>query len=78
MAITNSVDDGDWIIIGDIDKYQGCLIATCGKNLDNAEKSLNRMIKDPNDNDKRLIEGYKNLRLKLVKPDDCWWRYGLD
>lgn len=66
--------NSDYIIIGDTDKYEGCLVCVCGKDREIAEKSLRRMIENPTENDKRLIKGHNNLRIKEVAADKCWWR----
>ena len=60
-------------IIGDTNKYKGCLICTCS-NKKSAENTLNRMLNNPTENDKRLMNGHRNLRIKEVPAEKCWWR----
>ena len=72
------MDNGDWIIQGDTEEYKNCLIYVCGQNELGARNCLNRMLNTPTDKDKQVMETHNNLRIKLVKPEDCWWRYGLD
>lgn len=69
---------GDYIVVGDTEKHKDCLICLCSSNKKHAEQVLERMKNNPTDNDLKLIDGAVNLRIKLVNPDDCWWRYGCD
>ena len=62
-----------YIIVGDAGKYEGCLICTCGTQKENAEKTLARMLSEPTENDKKLMEGHENIRIKEVKQEECWW-----
>lgn len=71
-------DNGDWIITGDTSEYKDCLITVCGRDESVAKKALSRMLNTPTDNDKKTMKDHTNLRIELVKPEDCWWRYGLD
>lgn len=66
--------NSDYIIVGDTEKYDECLVCVCGKDKNNAEEALRRIIENPTENDKRLIKGYKNLRIKEVPANKCWWR----
>jgi hypothetical protein len=68
----------EYIIEGDTDKYKDCLVFVCGSSKENAEKALHRILYNPTDNDKRLIEGYQNLRIAEVDDKDCWWNYNCD
>lgn len=68
---------GDYIIIGDTKDYKDCLIYVCGP-YDNAEKVLHRMLTEPDENDKRLMQDHTNLRIKFEPEQDCWWKYGCD
>lgn len=65
----------EYVIVGDTKEYEGCLVCICGTK-ENAEECLHRMLTNPNDNDKKLIEGHTNLRIDTVKDDDCWWNQG--
>jgi hypothetical protein len=62
----------EYIIIGDTKDYSECLVCVCGSK-EYAEEVLQRMLNNPNENDKALIEGHTNLRIKAVEEKDCWW-----
>jgi hypothetical protein len=68
----------EYIIVGDTDKYEGCLVCLAGDTREGAEELLNNMLTNPSDNAKVLMEGHTNLRVKQVKSRDCWWNYGTD
>ena len=70
--------DVEYIIVGDTEKYKDCLIRVAGKTFEQADQVLNSMLNNPNDNDKKLIKGHTNLRIKEVDSKDCWWNYGCD
>lgn len=63
----------EYIIIGDTKRYNGCLVMICRGNRELAESVLNRMLKNPTENDKVLMKGHKNLRIKPVEEKDQWW-----
>lgn len=62
-----------FIIAGDTDEYEGCIVMTF-YNENDADMTLKRMLTNPTELDKRLIHGYKNLRAEKVSTEDCWWR----
>lgn len=64
----------DCIIVGDTDHFDGCLICVAVKSKESAEETLNRMPSNPTENDKRLIDDHRNLRIKEVPEEKCWWR----
>lgn len=68
----------EYIIKGDTAKYEDCLVLVCGTSKENAENALSRLLNNPTNNDKRLIEGHKNLRIVEVSDKDCWWNYNCD
>ena len=72
------MSDAEYIIIGDTKEFNDCLICCCGENKSRAEETLNRMISNPTDNDKRLIAGHNNLRIAEVPKEKCWWNGYLD
>ena len=72
------MSDFEYIIVGDTEKYKDCLVCVCGSDKEDAERALNRMLNNPTDNDKRLMERHSNLKVKKVHKDSCWWRYGCD
>lgn len=63
---------GDYIIIGDTKNYKDCLVYVCGT-YDHAEEVLNRMLTNPNNNDKALMQDHYNFRIEEVSEKDCWW-----
>ena len=64
----------DYIIVGDTERFDGCLICVAGKTKEGAEELLNRMLTNPTENDKRLMNGHRNLRVEEVPENECWWR----
>ena len=68
---------GDYVIVGDTEKYEGCLICI-GGTYENAEKRLDHMLNNPDENDKRLMIGHTNLRIEFVEEKDCWWHGNCD
>jgi hypothetical protein len=68
----------EYIIKGDTDRYEDCLLLVCGESKENAEKALDRLLNNPTDNDKRLIKDHVNLRIAEVADEDCWWNGDLD
>lgn len=66
--------DSDYIIIGDTERFDGCLVCIAGKAKQSAEETLNRMLNNPTENDKRLMERHKNLRIEEIPEEKCWWR----
>lgn len=68
----------NYIIIGDTERFEDCLVCVCGEDKAHAEEVLERMINNPTENDKQLTKGHKNLRVKEVPEADCWWNGYLD
>lgn len=68
----------EYIIVGDTEKYKACLVCLAGNTLEKAEQILERMLNNPTENDKRLMERHTNLHIKPVEDKDCWWRYCTD
>lgn len=62
-----------YIIVGDTANYKGCLIYPCGKSKENAEKTLKRLLENPNDNDKYCMKGHTNIRIETTSDENCWW-----
>lgn len=67
-----------YIIKGDTEQFNDCLICVCGNSQEQAEKCLIRMLNNPTENDKCLIAGHKNLRIEELKDKDCWWEFNCD
>ena len=65
----------EYIIVGDTEKYKGCLVTLCGTSLEHANKVLNRMVNNPSEHDKKISEGHTNLRIEEVEEKDCWWNH---
>lgn len=70
--------DVEYIIVGDTEKFNDCLVYVIGKSIEDAERVLNRMLNNPTDNDKKLIKDHTNLRIKKVNSEDCWWNKDYD
>ena len=64
----------DFIIKGDSEQYKDCLVCVCGTSREVAEEHLAKMLSNPSENDKRLMEGMSNFRIEEVEEKDCWWR----
>jgi hypothetical protein len=63
----------EYIIVGDTKDYNGCLIYRCGDNRENAEKVFDRLLNNPNNNDKFVSKGHFNIRIEETNSSDCWW-----
>lgn len=69
----------EYVIVGDTKEYgNSCLVYVVGTSFENAEQVLNRMLNNPNDNDKKLINEVTNLRIEEVDKKDCWWNENCD
>lgn len=62
-----------WIIVGDTDKYVGCLMYTIVGDKNYAEKVLDRILNDPDDEDKKMLKTHHNVRIEETEPKDEWW-----
>lgn len=71
-------EECEYIIVGDIEKLGTCLIYTCGKSRDWANKILDRMLNNPTEQDIKEVAKFTNIRVKEVPPEDCWWNGNLD
>lgn len=69
--------NGDYVIVGDTEKYEGCLVYVCGT-FENATKVLNQMLNNPNENDKKIMATHTNLRIAFVEDECCWWHGNCD
>ena len=67
----------EFVIVGDTDKFKDCLVCVCGTS-DNANKILHRMLNNPTENDKKIMDEHRNLRIEEVPEEDCWWRDSCD
>lgn len=72
------MNEVEYIIVGDSiehPEYTECLIYTCGKDKEHAENVLNRMLTNPNNNDKIFLKKHRNIKVKEISNKDCWWNY---
>ena len=69
--------NGDYVIVGDTERYKGCLVYVCGT-LEHATKVLNQMLNNPTDNDKIVMNGHTNFRIEFVEEKNCWWNGNCD
>lgn len=70
--------DIEYIIKGDTEKFNDCLVFTCGESKERAEEILNRILTNPTENDKRIIKGHTNLRIAECPKEKCWWNGNCD
>lgn len=63
----------EYIIVGDTAEYKECLVYTCGKSKERAKEVLSRMLTNPDENDKLVMRGMFNFKIKTVEDEDCWW-----
>lgn len=68
----------EYIIKGDTPEFKNCLVYVCGKSFEVAKENLNRMLTNPNENDKKLIQNIENLKIEEVEDKDCWWNFNCD
>jgi len=68
----------EYVIKGDTEKFDDCLVLVCGTSKINAEKTLNELLTNPTSSEKRLIKGHKNLRIEEVADKNCWWNFNCD
>ncbi len=54
----------EYIIVGDTKSFKDCLIKVCKGSRAFAEKTLERMLYAPTENDLLLMKGHKNLRIR--------------
>ena len=73
-----NMSEFEYVIVGDTEKYKGCLVYVCGISEDRAKEVLDRMINNPTENDKTVSNGHINLRIEKVPKEDCWWNGYLD
>ena len=68
----------EYIIIGDTAKYKDCLVYVCGTSRPWAEQVLHKMLTEPTEHDKKILQTHSNLRVEEVPEKDCWWNGNLD
>lgn len=67
------VSTKEHLIVGDTENHKDCLIYRCGNNREDAEKILERLLNNPNNDDKFVSKGHFNIRLKEIDNSECWW-----
>lgn len=67
----------DYVIIGDTETYNDCLVYVCGT-IERATEVLYRMLTNPTKNDRNLLKTHHNLRIASVPEEDCWWKGNCD
>lgn len=70
--------DVEYVIVGDTKEFEGCLICVIGSSFKHATYVLNRMLNNPNENDKIIMKDHTNIRIESVDKKDCWWNGNLD
>lgn len=68
---------GNYVITGDTSLGR-CLVMIVGPVYKNAEEVLDRMLNNPTENDKRIMNGHTDFKIKFVEEKDCWWNYNCD
>ena len=63
----------EYIIVGDTEEYNGCLVYVCGTDKGWAEQVLSKMFSTPTDSDKEVLKTHSNLRVEEIQPEYCWW-----
>ena len=63
----------EYIIVGDSDKYKGCLLYCGFKEKERAERVLNLMLNNPTLGDEQIMLDKCNIRVQEVESKDCWW-----
>jgi hypothetical protein len=67
------VDMKEYLIVGDTKNHKDCLIYRCGNSREDAEKVFDRLLNNPNNNDKFVSKGHFNIRIEETNSSDCWW-----
>ena len=68
----------EFVIVGDTETSQGCLVCLCGADYKRACEILERILYNPTPNDLLSIKGHSNLRIEEVASENCWWHGNLD
>ena len=74
----NFTDDVEYVIVGENEVFDNCLVCVIGESRTKAEGVLHRMLNDPSGNDKRIIGDLVNLHIMAVDKKDCWWHDNCD
>lgn len=61
----------EYIIVGDTKKYKDCLVYTCGRSRENAERVLAEILANPKAD--ATLSRHTNFRIKEVEEKDQWW-----
>ena len=68
----------EYIIVGDSEKCEGCLLYCGFKEKEHADRVLNRMLNNPTRGDEQIMRGKSSIRVQEVASKDCWWNYNCD
>ena len=68
----------EYIIQGLHSEYGWCLVYTCGRDLDYANRVLDRMLNNPTKDDIISMNGLSEFRIYKVDYKDCWWNQNCD
>ena len=64
----------EYVIAHDTAEYKNCLYCICGSDRAHAEKVLDRILNNPDEQDLAAIKnGYTNFRVEEVDSEGCWW-----
>lgn len=72
------MENTEYVIVGDTKEYEDCLLFPCGDNKKIADETLDRILNRPTANDKKIIEGCTNFRIKENPKERCWWNDNCD
>ena len=64
---------GNYIIVGDTERFNDCLVTVVYGGLEDAKRVLDRMLNNPNEHDKQNMKGHKNFRIEFCEAKNCWW-----
>ena len=67
----------EYIIVGDTDRGE-CLVYVGFHSQERAEQTIQQILTNPTENDKKVTKGHSNLRVKEVNSEDCWWNENCD
>ena len=63
----------EYIIVGDTERYDGCLVCLAGQTRKKAEQILDRMLNNPDHHDLACMKGHTNFRIEEVESKYAWW-----
>lgn len=63
----------EYVIVGDTELYNGCLVRVCHGDKEFAKTELQKMFISKDEQDIKDVNKYKNLRVEPVEEKDQWW-----